>query len=49
MAQVSLFARDAFTLRGGQVVPIAAKSYPAVRDAYMDFLMGDGPADGGTR
>lgn len=49
MAQVSLFARDAFTLRGGQVVPIAAKGYPAVRDAYMDFLMGDGPADGGTR
>ena len=37
--QVERFTKDSFTLRGGKVVPIAAKQYPAVRDAYMDYLM----------
>lgn len=39
MRRVEHFAKDSFTLRGGKVVPIAAKQYPAVRDAYMDYLM----------
>jgi hypothetical protein len=39
MRRVERFAKDSFTLRGGKVVPIAAKLYPAVRDQYMDFLM----------
>lgn len=39
MQRVERFAKDGFTLRGGKVVPIAAKQYPAVRDQYMNFLM----------
>jgi len=39
MRRVERFARDSFTLCGGKTVPIAAKQYPAVRDAYMDYLM----------
>lgn len=39
MQRVERFAKDSFTLRGGKVVPIAAKQYPAVRDQYMNFLM----------
>ena len=39
MKRVERFARDSFTLRGGKVVPIAAKQYPAVREQYMKFLM----------
>jgi DNA-binding LytR/AlgR family response regulator len=39
MQRVERFAKDSFTLRGGKVVPIAAKLYPAARDHYMDFLM----------
>ena len=42
MRRVERFARDSFTLYGYKVVPIASKQYPAVRDAYMDFLMGKG-------
>ncbi len=38
--RVERFAKDSFTLRGGRVVPIAAKQYSSVRDAYMDYLMG---------
>jgi DNA-binding LytR/AlgR family response regulator len=38
MRRVECFARDSFTLYGGKLVPIAAKRYPAVRDAYMDYL-----------
>jgi len=39
MRRVERFAKDSFTLRGGKVIPIAAKQYPAVRDQYMNFLM----------
>lgn len=39
MRWVERFAKDCFTLRGGKTVPIAAKLYPAVRDAYMDYLL----------
>ena len=38
MRRVERFAKDSFTLFGGKVVPIASKQYPAVRDAYMDYL-----------
>lgn len=39
MQRVERFAKDSFTLRGGNVVPIAAKQYPSARDRYMNFLM----------
>lgn len=39
MRRIEHFAKDSFTLRGGKVVPISAKQYPAVRDQYMNFLM----------
>lgn len=39
MRKVERFAKDSFTLRGGKMIPIAAKQYPAVRDQYMNFLM----------
>jgi len=39
MQWVERFAKDSFTLRGGKVIPIAAKQYQAVRDQYMDYLM----------
>ncbi|QEM67416.1 response regulator transcription factor [Geobacter sp. FeAm09] len=45
MRRVERFAKDSFTLYGGKLVPIAAKRYPAVRDAYMDYLT----AKGGNR
>lgn len=38
MQRVERFAKDSFTLCHGKFVPIAAKRYPAVRDAYMDYL-----------
>jgi len=42
MRRVERFAKDSFTLCGGKTVPIAAKQYPIVRDAYMDYLMAKG-------
>lgn len=39
LRRVERFAKDSFTLYGSRIVPIAAKQYPAVRDAYMDYLM----------
>jgi len=39
MRRVERFAKDSFTLYGSRTVPIAAKQYPAVRDAYMNYLM----------
>lgn len=39
MWKVECFVKDKFTLRGGKLVPIAAKQYPTVRDHYMNFLM----------
>lgn len=39
MRRVERFAKDSFTLKGGIMIPIAAKHYPAVRDHYMDYLM----------
>jgi DNA-binding LytR/AlgR family response regulator len=38
MRRVERFSKENFTLAGGKVAPIAAKRYPAVRDAYMDYL-----------
>jgi len=37
--RVERFSKDSFIVCGGKTVPIAAKQYPAVRDAYMDYLM----------
>lgn len=42
MRRVERFAKDSFTLCGSKTVPIAAKQYPAVRDAYMDYLVAKG-------
>lgn len=42
MRWVERFAKDSFTLRGGKVIPIAAKQYPVVRDTYMDYLLAKG-------
>ncbi|MEM5771036.1 MAG: LytTR family DNA-binding domain-containing protein, partial [Bacillota bacterium] len=42
MRRVERFAKDSFVLYGEKVVPIAAKQYAAVRDAYMDYLMEKG-------
>lgn len=42
MRRVERFAKDSFVMLGGKTVPIAAKQYPAVRDAYMDYLMAKG-------
>ncbi len=42
MRRVEHFAKDSFMLYGGKTVPIAAKQYSAVRDAYMDYLMAKG-------
>ncbi len=42
MRWVERFAKDGFTLSGGKIVPISAKQYPVVRDAYMDYLMAKG-------
>lgn len=39
MRRVEKFSKDSFTLFGGKTVPIAAKRYPFVRDAYMDYLV----------
>ncbi|MBK1612561.1 LytTR family transcriptional regulator [Rubrivivax gelatinosus] len=40
MRHVERFSKDSFTLPGGKLVPIAEKRYPAVRDAYLDYLAG---------
>ena len=42
MRQIERFSKDSFTLLSGQTVPIAAKRYSAVRDAYMDYLAAKG-------
>ena len=42
MRRVERFAKDSFTLCRGKIIPIAAKQYPAVRDAYMDYLLAKG-------
>ncbi|MPL90657.1 hypothetical protein SDC9_36711 [bioreactor metagenome] len=42
MRRVERFSKDSFMVCGGKTVPIAAKQYPAVRDAYMDYLMEKG-------
>ena len=42
MRRVEVFTKDRFTLRGGRQVPIAPARYPAVRDAYMDYLSAGG-------
>ncbi len=39
LRRVECFAKDSFIVCGSKIVPIAAKQYPAVRDAYMDYLM----------
>jgi len=42
MRRVERFSKDSFALYGGKTAPIAAKQYPTVRDAYMDYLMTKG-------
>jgi DNA-binding LytR/AlgR family response regulator len=39
MRYVERFAKEGFTLYGGNVVSIAAKQYPVVRDTFMDYMM----------
>lgn len=39
MRRIECFAKDSFTLRGGKIVPIAAKQYQYVREQFMNFLM----------
>lgn len=39
MSRVEGFSKDGFVMRGGTVIPIPAKQYPAVRDTYMDYLL----------
>lgn len=39
MSRVEGFSKDGFAMRGGRVIPISAKQYPAVRDTYMDYLL----------
>jgi DNA-binding LytR/AlgR family response regulator len=39
MWKVERFSKDSFTLKGGKVIPIAAKQYSAVRDQFLNFLM----------
>ncbi|OJV63349.1 MAG: LytTR family transcriptional regulator [Clostridiales bacterium 38-18] len=39
MRRVVKFSKESFTLRSNKIVPISAKKYPIVRDAYMDYLM----------
>lgn len=39
MNRVTDFSKERFTLRGGATVPISAKQYSMVRDAYMDYLL----------
>ena len=41
MRRVERFAKDGFTI-GGKILPIASTRYPAVRDAYMDYLTAKG-------
>ncbi|MGC4075792.1 MAG: LytTR family DNA-binding domain-containing protein [Rubrivivax sp.] len=38
LRHVERFSRDSFSLCQGKLVPIAEKRYPAVRDAYLDYL-----------
>ncbi len=42
LRRVERFSKDSFMLYGGKTVPIAAKQYSSVRDAYMDYLMAKG-------
>lgn len=39
MNRVERFSKEGFIMRGGMLVPISSKQYPAVRDAYMDYLL----------
>lgn len=33
--------KNGFTIRGGHIVPVSSKQYTAVRNAYMNYRMGD--------
>lgn len=39
MRWVERFSKEGFIMKGGAVVPISAKQYSAVREAYMDYLL----------
>ncbi len=38
MRRVERFSKESFTMRGGNIVPIATKQYSVVRDQYMDYI-----------
>jgi DNA-binding LytR/AlgR family response regulator len=42
LRQVESFTKNSFILLNKQIVPIATKQYPIVRDAFMDYLMARG-------
>lgn len=39
MSRVEKLTREGFTLRDGGFVPVSAKQYTAVRDAYLDYRL----------
>lgn len=39
MSRVEGFSKEGFAMRGGRAVPISAKQYGAVREAYMNYLL----------
>lgn len=39
MSRVEKLSREGFTLREGGFVPVSAKQYAAVRDAYLDYRL----------
>lgn len=39
MSRVENFSKNGFTMRGGAIVPISAKQYGVVREAYMHYLL----------
>lgn len=42
MSRVEKLSREGFTLREGGFVPVSAKQYAAVRDAYLDYRLNRG-------
>ena len=39
MSRIESFSKAGFVMRGGAMIPIAAKQYPTIRDLYMDYLL----------
>jgi len=39
MNRIESFTKGGFKMRGGVMIPISAKQYSVIRDAYMDYLL----------